>query len=354
MIKKSPLLVFIIIVVFYTNEAFTKTPPIGEEGVSFFIVDQKNADAYQSIQAAINASTSAKHAIILIHSGIYNEKLFITRNNLTLIGASAKNTVIEYAELRNNWRNDHTSDWGAAVINIAASDINIINLSVINNYGRLYNTDEHQFAIRSFENASRIILHQCNIIADGADTVSLWNKESGMYYHSYCHFEGHTDMVCPRGWALIENSSFFNKKKSATIWHDGERHQDQKLVVNNSHFDGIKGFWLGRHHYDAQFYLINSTFSNNLANTPIFRKTYSNTDKNKDNLYGERYFFFDNKANGNYPWIENNFNPKKTYLKNKSMEQWVFKNKWSPNQILSKLEKFIKTVQFESDKLTIN
>ncbi len=351
---KNILFLLLLPLAFFSNLSHAKVPPIGQEGASYFTVDPSNNNAYQTIQDAINASTTAKQAIILIKPGRYNEKLFITRNNISLIGASAKNTIVEYAELRNNWRDNHTSDWGAAVINIAASDVNIINLTVINNYGRIHNTDEHQFAIRSFENASRIILHQCKVIADGADTVSLWNKTSGLYYHSYCHFEGYTDMVCPRGWALIENSSFYNKKQSATLWHDGELNQNQKLVVNNSRFDGVKDFWLGRHHYDAQFYLINSHFSINMADKEIFKKTYSDAKRNRNNLYGQRYFFFENISQGNYAWTSNNFNPKNTYLKNQSLEQWVFKNKWSPNQVLSQLAQLIKTTPFESDDLKIN
>lgn len=343
----------ILLLTFFTQLSLATTPPIGKTEVKTYIVDQQGSGDFTSIQIAINTTTSDKEVILFIKPGIYKEKLFITRNNLSLIGSSDENTIIEYAELRNNWRKNHDSDWGAAVININASDINIINLSVINNYGRLHNTDDHQFAIRGFENANRIVLHQCTVIADGADTVSLWNKKNGMYYHSYCHFEGHTDMVCPRGWALIENSTFFNHKQSATLWHDGELNADQKLVVNNSSFDGIKGFWLGRHHYDAQFYLINSTFSNNMANTPIFKKTYSDISRIKPNLYGARYFFSNNSSTGSYPWASDNFYPNKSHLKKQTLEQWVFKDKWFPNQVLSQLKQSMKTKKFQAKIIQI-
>lgn len=336
-----------------TVAAQANTPPIGKAAATVFMVDKHGSGDFTSIQAAINASSAAKEAIIFIKPGTYNEKLFITRNNISLIGSSASNTFVSYAELRNNWRENHDSDWGAAVINISASDVNIINLSVTNNYGRLHNTDDHQFAIRSFETATRIILHQCSVIADGADTLSLWNKDDGMYYHSYCHFAGHTDMVCPRGWALIENSTFFNHKKSATIWHDGELNADQKLVVANSQFDGIKDFWLGRHHYDAQFYLIDSQFSDNMANKPIFKKTYANLDKIRANLFGDRYFFFGNQSSQAYPWLADNFFPNKTYLKNQSLEQWVFNGKWQPNKVLAQLQGEITKAKFTADILQL-
>src|SRR6266487_2201201 len=44
-------------------------------------------------------------------------------------------TRIEFAELRRNWRASHPDDWGAAVINIAATDVIIANLTVHNNFG---------------------------------------------------------------------------------------------------------------------------------------------------------------------------------------------------------------------------
>lgn len=331
----------------------TTTPAIAEEPSHILYVAQNKPNAFATIQSAIDNSSRFKSAIILIAPGIYKEKLFITRNNLSLIGSSASNTSIEFAELRSNWRASHNSDWGAAVINIAGSDINIINLSVINHYGRQHQTSEHQFAIRGFENATRIILHQCQVIADGADTLSLWNKSDGMYYHSYCLFEGYTDMVCPRGSALIENSRFFNHKQSATLWHDGELDPKQKLVVTNSQFDGTKNFWLARHHYDAQFYFINNQFSANMADKVIFKKTYKNSERNQANNYGERYFFYHNQSARSLPWLSDNFTPNKSPLLNQSVEQWVFNNAWAPKASLKRVQADLKKTSFVFDEFTI-
>ncbi|MDO6446418.1 polysaccharide lyase [Colwellia sp. 1_MG-2023] len=332
----------------FTN-ALANTPPIGLAPDKILYVDKNNPDAFHTIQAAINHSSEYKSVIVLIAPGYYKEKLFITRNNLSLVGSSAKSSIIAFDELRSNWRENHQSDWGAAVINIAGSDINIVNLTVINNYGRKHNTSEHQFAIRGFENATRITLHQCHMIADGADTVSLWNKKNGMYYHSYCTFEGYTDMVCPRGSALIENSTFINHKQSATLWHDGELDPQQKLVVKNSYFKGTPGYLLARHHYDAQFYLIDNHFSKEMADTAIFKKTYNDTSKNRANKYGSRYFFYNNQSENSYPWLKNNFVPDDNYLGHQTYEQWVFDNQWSPKQHLAIIEKAITETAFAFD-----
>jgi hypothetical protein len=113
-----------------------------------------------------------------------------------------------------------------------------------------------------------------------------------LYYHANCYFRGAVDMVCPRGWCFIRDSRFFEVKTSAAIWHDGHYNADQKLVIVNSSFDGVSGFHLGRHHYDAQFFLINCSFSDNMSDRPIYLKTYDDQRRNNPYLWGERKYFY--------------------------------------------------------------
>ena len=93
--------------------------------------------------------------------------------------------------------------------------------------------------------------------------------------------------------------------------------------------DHTQGYLLVRHHYDAQFYLIDNHFSNTLADTPIFKKTYKNSSKNIANKYGNRYFFYNNQSENSYLWLKDNFVPDQKYLGNKSYEQWVFDDKYT-------------------------
>ncbi|MDO6718765.1 pectinesterase family protein [Psychrosphaera sp. 1_MG-2023] len=332
--------------------------PYGSEplsGDTELLIVGKN-QAYQSIQSAIDDSSKALQTVIFIEDGIYNERIFITRNKIALVGQSAKNTIIKTSVLRSTWRETHPSDWGAATVNINASDVTLVNLSIINEYGLVTGDHEHQFAVRGFELSDRIITHNCNVIAGGADTLSLWNKH-GQYYHSHCYFEGHVDFVCPRGTALIENSTFYNQKQAATIWHDGELAPNYKLVVSDSKFDGIPGFWLARHHYDAQFYLLNSTFSKNMADKPIFRKRYNNKNKERANLYGQRYFFENNTSDNDYPWLESNFRTSDVLTEeHPTLASWVFNNKWQPKQSLESLSDYLKQhlKSHEFDKFKVN
>lgn len=318
-------------------------PPLGKYKPTIYVVDSEGEAGFQTIQSAINASNHDKEVIILIKPGIYREKLYIARNNLTLIGSSQESTIVKYPQARNDWRAEHPTDWGAAVINIDATNITLVNLSVINNYGRLHQTDTHQFAIRGFENTDKVIFNNCTMIADGADTVSLWNKSSGKYYHSYCHFEGYTDMVCPRGTALIEHSSFYNHKQTATLWHDGALNEQHKLVVSQSRFDGVEGFWLGRRHYDAQFFLLDSELSERMADLPIFRKTYPDTSRNRANLYGDRYYFSNINHPKKYVWLTDNLpNGTLAEIKQKGLESFTFGHQWQPSATLKQLADFLK------------
>lgn len=344
----------ILLIMTLISGANAATPPIGSEPVKFLHVEKGNAAAFSTIQAAINASSPYKEVIITIAAGHYNEKLFITRNNLSLVGQSANSTTIQFAELRNNWREHNPSDWGAAVVNISGSDITLANLTVVNDYGRHNNTLEHQFAVRGFENATRIIFHQCDVQADGADTMSLWNKQDGLFYHSYCSFTGATDMVCPRGTALIEHSRFFNLKQTATLWHDGELDSEQKLVVANSEFDGVPGFWLGRHHYDGQFYLLNNKLSANLADKPIFKKNYEDKQRDRPNRWGARYFFANNQSPTQYQWLEDNFQPAQLNITTEQLSDWVFAGKWQPKQRLQQLQAQLKQQHFKTTPFQLN
>ncbi|WP_423187333.1 pectinesterase family protein [Alishewanella sp. d11] len=296
---------------------------------------------FRSIQAALNSlPDNNQQAIISIAPGLYQEKLYLSRNKVALIGSGRDQTIIMIAELRQNWLKHHPNDWGSAVVNIRASDIALLSLTVHNSYGELTGDNEHQFAIRGFETATRIITDDCAVIAGGADTLSLWNKDDGMYYHRNCYFEGHTDMVCPRGWAFFTDSTFMNKKAYATLWHDGERAESQKMVVRNSHFDGVPGFMLGRRHYDAQFYLIDNTYSRNMADTPIFRHTYpTEPERNQANLWGDRYYFSHQDSNNSiYPWLASNLAKHPQALSAEHITaQWTFAGRWDPEAELAQL-----------------
>jgi len=315
--------------------------PAIKPNIPDYIVAKDGSGNFTMIQLALNAiaSSDEKRHIIFIKNGVYNEKLFVEKSNIALVGESRDSTRIIFAELRSNWKLNNPNDYGAAVINIKDSitDIILQNLTVYNNYGSLFNNNDHQFTFKGGAGVTRVILDNCKIISDGGDALSLWNTPDGMYYHNNCYFEGWVDYVCPRGDCFIENSRFFGHNKTASIWHDGTGREDNKFVIRNCSFDGVPGFPLGRHHRDAQFYLLDCRFSQNMADKNI----YFYTSKTPIILkWGEnRYFYFNcHGDNLDYPWHADNLykasgSPKPEMV----TAEWTFNGKWDPYKSLREI-----------------
>jgi pectinesterase len=292
------------------------------------IVDCHGHGDFTTITAAINSLPMYPYqrTLIFIKNGIYEEKIRLEQNYITLRGENRDSTIIQFNQLRENW-NKNKDAIGPAVVNIQGDDIILDNLTIENTQPEI---GPHAFAIYGV--GTRTIIMNCNVLSKGGDTVSLWNYKNGMYYHSNCFFQGAVDFVCPRGWCFICDSQFYEVKVTATIWHDGHFNPDQKFVIVNSSFDGVPGFELGRCHYDAQFYLIDCQFSTRLSDHPIYKVQYDDPTKNNPNNWGKRIYFFNCQKQGTlYNWLQNNLDQAIDSLKaNPITPDWTFDNQWDP------------------------
>ena len=322
-------------IIFTANLWLLFSPQVFAIEKANIIVAPDGSGQFKSIQEAINSvpQDNNQNVIILIRKGIYHEKLYITRSYITLVGEDRDSTRVVYAELRKNWVKEHDgSDYGSATINIDSlvTNITLANLTVYNNYGSLYGDHDHQFAIRG--GGTHIIILNCNIIADGGDTLSLWNKTDGMYYHANCYFEGWVDFVCPRGWCYITDSKFYGHNLSASIWHDGDVDRSQKFVIRYSSFDGVQEFPLARHHLDGQLYLLDCIFSRTMADTPIYRpKTSPRPYK-----WGARHYFYNcHREGGDFDWFKDNLETAEGSPKESDVTaQWTFAGMWDPEETM--------------------
>jgi PelA/Pel-15E family pectate lyase len=322
-------------------------------------VAQDGSGNFKTIQEAINSLPDAATAqrIILIKKGVYKEKVYIEKNFITLKGENPENTIINISQAREEWRCDNKDDYGCAAINLKGNDITLEELSFINSYGKdvsapkdiickneadntkTIRPDGHQMALRSFK-TTRLIVKHCIFRAYGGDTVSPWNTNEGMFYFKDCVMEGGVDFYCPRGWSLAENCSFICHNNNAAIWHDGSNFKTSKTVLLNCTFTGDDGYKLGRFHKDAQFYLLNCTFSKNMADADIYLVPSKDP---KDTLkWGKRVYYYNCKREGakDYAWYKNNLPA--DFGINEFNEPWVYDYKWNPLEVVVTTSKVIK------------
>ncbi|HXB96116.1 MAG TPA: pectinesterase family protein, partial [Puia sp.] len=171
------------------------------------VVDASGHGDFTTVQAALNslAADSAAPRHILIRNGVYNEKIFIEKNNILLEGEEREKTVLTFSLARDAWRCEHKDDWGVATLNLRGSDITLRNLTICNSYGfdnmaaattvpcaadsvtheKVVSRQGHQMALRSFQ-TTRLSVINCILKAFGGDTVSPWNVGAGMFYFADC------------------------------------------------------------------------------------------------------------------------------------------------------------------------
>jgi pectinesterase len=311
------------------------------------VVSKEGKADFKTIQGAINSlkDTASNARIIFIKKGVYNEKIYIEKHNIILMGEDRDSTIITAAVARDEWRCGHNDDWGVATINVEANDITLKNLTITNSYGfsaaaekiiycpadtvthqKKVTKNGHQMALRTMA-ATRFKAINCYFNAYGGDTVSPWTVEDGMFYFKDCILKGGVDFYCPRGWAWAENCEFIAYNGPACIWHDGSKHEDSKSVLMNCRFKGYDGFMLGRYHRDAQFFLVNCVFAANMKDQPIYRVPAGNTIQ-----WGERIYYFNchREAGRDFGWYRNNL-PSGIDVNNITVN-WVFGKRWNPTK----------------------
>lgn len=282
---------------------------------------------------------------ILIRNGVYHEKVIIDRPNIVLVGENRDSVIIEYAETSASQTikeyKGQPVHMGVIVLQDNANDCIISGITVYNNYGStVEKTTTHQMAI--YGKATRTIVINSNIFADGNDALSLWCQQGGMYYHAdlYLRCPG-VDFLCPRGRCYATRCKFVGDSR-AIIWHDGRGDINNKLVITNSSFDALSPTKLGRYHHDHQFYLVNCRLSKNILDSNI---SYAYSDKVLDPCpWGLRVYYYGcAREGGNSGWLRDNLdqapgNPPFHAI----TALWTFDGKWDPEAKIRSLWEVLK------------
>ena len=278
---------------------------------------------------------------ILIRKGTYQQKVIVCRPHIVLVGEDRDSTVLQLAEVHDNLAVSEYEGQpvgnGVVVLQEGADDCLISGLTIYNNYGTtVEKTTRHQMAV--FGRATRTIIVNCNIWADGNDALSLWAKEgNGMYYHADLSLRcPGVDFLCPRGWCYATRCRFHGDGR-AIVWHDGRGDKRKKLVITNSYFDAASPTILGRYHHDAQFYFVTCRMSANILDTNI---SYAYTDKVLDPCpWGLRtYFYNGTRAGGHGPWMNDNLDKAEGAPEFHAITAlWTFDGKWDPEKTVREL-----------------
>ena len=325
----------------------------GPAGAQTLIVAPDGSGQFRTIQEALNSlpDTAAKPRTVYLKNGIYREKVYLDgKARVVLKGQSEQGVILTYAQARDLWLcgpGATAGDWGVATLNLRnCPDLTLENLTVINSYGfeaagdstidcpaaptgqKTVRKTGHQMALRALPGTTRLVVRHCTFRALGGDTVSPWDTEAGAYYFKDCTMEGGVDFYCPRGWAYAENCRFVCHNQEAAIWHDGSGSRDAKTVLRNCTFSGDDGFKLGRFHREAQFYLVNCRFAQNMADADIYHAASGPGAKQ----WGRRVYYAGcHRQGGDYAWMRDNLATAEGAPKAKDLTAaWTFGGRWNP------------------------
>ncbi len=298
---------------------------------------------FKTVQAAVQSirTTNRERVVVMVKDGTYREKVRVDAPFVTLRGESRAGVRIEFPQLNEDFAKK-PDDIGRAVINLSdtANDFVLENLTAENTAGQI---GPHAFTV--YGKADRTVILDCDVLSHGADTVSLWRSDGGHYYHARCNFRGSVDFICPRGWCYITDSTIYEMKATAAVWHDGVRDSNKKFVMRNCTFDGTNGWNLARHHHDAQFFFLDCKFSKTMIDRAPFRVIYPlnnstpseadikrNKELDSSNIWGERSYFWNcHREGGDYMWHTNNLSTATHVFKPAQITAlWTFDGKWNP------------------------
>ena len=300
-----------------------------------------------SIQEVIDRvpQDNNKPYTIFLRKGTYVQKVIINRPHIVLVGEDRDSTVLLLAETKETQKITEYEGKpvgnGVVVLQEGADDCVISGLTIYNNYGTtVERTTKHQMAV--FGRATRTIIVNCNIWADGNDALSLWAPEgNGMYYHADLSLRcPGVDFLCPRGWCYATRCHFYGDSR-AIVWHDGRGDKSKKLVITNSHFDAASPTILGRYHHDSQFYFVSCTMSKNILDSNI---SYAYTDKVLDPCpWGQRVYFYNCVREGGHgAWMNDNLSEAEGSPEYHTVTaSWTFNHQWNPERTVRELWKYI-------------
>lgn len=225
-----------------------------DDGV--LVVDQSGNGEFTTVQEALLKvpRNTDEPVTIYIKKGVYDEKLYVFRPNIRLIGESLEETIITHNDNADSIgpTGQKMGTKGSATVTITANGFYAENLT-------FQNTNPVLQAVALYVESDKAIFNRVRIIGD-QDTLYA---NGGRQYYKDSYIEGTTDFIFGAATAVFDNCVIHSKKESyitaASTPEDREYgyvFRNCKLTVASS---GVRdgSVYLGRpwrHHANVIFY----------------------------------------------------------------------------------------------------
>ena len=198
------------------------------------IVSKNGYKDFNSIQAAIDSiKNDREETLIFIKSGIYFEKIWVNKKNVTLIGENEENTIIEYNDyaLKLDEFGKVYTTYRTSSVNIEADDFRAKKITFVNSagYGKLV---EQAVAVQV--SGDRCIFRNCSFKAF-QDTFYTKGENSRIYLKK-CFIEGDVDFIFGAATVVFEKCVISSINRTGYITAPST-HKNQKYgyLFENCH-----------------------------------------------------------------------------------------------------------------------
>lgn len=203
------------------------------------IISHSTYGDYKSIQDAVNSipDNSSERYRIHIKPGIYEEKIFIRKNNIELFGEAPFTTIIKYGDSAKKLRSDSVTEYGtfnSAAILFAGSDITVKNITIENTAGPGNIAGQALAAYIAADKCSfyncRFLGYQDTIFAGDCNDsamknlmlpdfftdsiVNIKHEVIRNYFHK-CYIAGDVDFIFGPNCCYFEECEIFSKKRES-------------------------------------------------------------------------------------------------------------------------------------------
>lgn len=201
------------------------------------IVSQKRPGAFKTLQAAIlSIDDGHKETVrVIVEPGVYEEKVFIRKENIEIIGENPDTTVFRYGDGARKMREDKSGEYGTfntAVLLLAGKDIHMKNITVENTAGPGCTAGQalavYVAADRCSFDRCRFLGYQDTIFAGSAISDQMKNlmlpefftasKVPVEYpqlrnYFKNCYISGDVDFIFGPNTAFFDHCEIFSRKR---------------------------------------------------------------------------------------------------------------------------------------------